>query len=56
MAESKGFDAFFALLRRENCTELLPQLPSLKTVRRTVFFTLRPSVRIPCFEKNKKTT
>ena len=41
-----GFDALFALLRRENCTELLPQLPHLKTARRAVFFTARPSVRI----------
>ena len=38
----------FALLRRENHTELLPQLLSLKTVRRTVFLTLEPlRVRIP---------
>ena len=54
-AESKGFDAVFALLRRKNCTELLPQLPSLKTVHRTVFLTLRPfRVRIPCPTNKKK--
>ena len=40
----------------KNRTELLPQLPSLKTVHRTVFLTLRPTVLIPCSGKNKKTT
>ena len=41
----------FALLRRENHTELLPQLPSLKTVHRTVFFTLRPKGSNPLRQK-----
>ena len=35
----------FALLRRENHTELLPQLHSLKTCHRHVFFTVVPSVQ-----------
>ena len=46
-AETVGFDVLFALLRRENHTELLPQLLSLKTVRRTVFLTLEPKGSIP---------
>ena len=54
MVEMAGIDVLFALLRRKNHTELLPQLPSLKTVRRTVFFTLVPfRVRFPLTAKKK---
>ena len=35
-------------------TELLPQLPSLKTVHRTVFLTLRPKGSIPSPQKERE--
>ena len=37
-----------------NHSELLPQLLSLKTVHRTIFFTLQPSVRPPSQATTKK--
>ncbi len=49
VVEMRGIDVLFALLRRENHTELLPQLLQLKTVHRTVFFTPQselPSIKL----------
>ena len=48
--DSTRFSLCFA---RENRTELLPQLPSLKTVHRTVFLTLRPKGSNPLGHKKK---
>ena len=48
-----GIDVLFASLRRENHTELLPQLLQLKTVHRTVFFTPQPKGSIPALQNDK---
>lgn len=52
----RGIDVLFASLRRENHTELLPQLLQLKTVHRTVFFTPQPKGSIPALQNDKKDT
>ena len=54
MVEMRGIDVLFALLRRENHTELLPQLLQLKTVHRTVFFTPQPKGSLPALAPKEK--
>ena len=54
VVEMRGIDVLFALLRRENHTELLPQLLQLKTVHRTVFFTPQPKGSLPALAPKEK--
>ena len=49
-----GIDALFTLLRRENRTELLPQLLHLQTAHRAVCFTAQPKGSIPVRRKVKE--
>ena len=49
-----GIDALFTLLRRENRTELLPQLLHLQTAHRAVCFTAQPKGSIPVSKSKKE--